>query len=177
MKRITSILIVALFIGCSGSGIYNATITDYLVAAKQGNDIKVIEVRELERVTVADSIQMLNEHFTALRDGLADQMRNAIGKAKSNYEAELEGGHQVMQKFYEDLMTDEQHRLDSLMRVPLPGENQYAGRDKAEELGIIVRAKYTFTNPRNKQTSAAERDFLLTPDGKKCLGVRDPVKE
>ena len=171
MKNVAYLLIAVFLVACGGSGTnstYEKTIREYLIKGKSDDhNLKIVELSEQGKVTVADSIAYLtdeykkdNEHFIKRLELAKEMSEELLSKAKK--QADIDE--------YTANITRQDNHIDSLKNASPDNLNGYDKRNESDVLSVIVRCKYSF---EIKGRSVAETfDFYLSPDGSKCYGKK-----
>lgn len=171
MKNVAYLLIAVFLVACGGSGTnstYEKTIREYLIKGKSDDhNLKIVELSEQGKVTVADSIAYLtdeykkdNENFIKRLELAKEMSEELLSKAKK--QADIDE--------YTANITRQDNRIDSLKNASPDNLNGYDKRNESDVLSVIVRCKYSF---EIKGRSVAETfDFYLSPDGSKCYGKK-----
>jgi len=136
-------------------------------------NFKVVELEELQKITVGDSLRILTDAFNTNRNrSIAsyelDVERNikSLENAKSN-----RFSTQTMIKFYEDNIAKYNRRIDSLKAITPTTTKKYEARSDNEILAILVRCKYAIDHPLSKVRIEENYKFTLSPDGTKCYSM------
>lgn len=178
MKNLTCAFLMFFLAGCSSNGTYEKTIASYLQTDKQGSvydlKFKALEIKEIEKVTVADSIKAIHDKFEEKRGILIEGTEKTLNANKESLERKKNGflRSQTMIQFYTDRIEEKTKYIDSLKRLPLPPTPMYDNRNQNEILSIIVLCKYSILDPLSKIRKESTKEFLLSGDGKKCYGMR-----
>lgn len=171
MKNVVYFLIAVFLVSCGEVGTnstYEKTIHEYLVKGKSNDhNLKIVELSEQGKVTVADSIAYLtdefrkdNDHFIKRLELAKEMSEGLLTKAKKQSDIDE----------YTTNIERINNRIDSLKNAYPDNLNDYDKRSANDVLSVIVRCKYLF---EVKGRSVAETfDFYLSPDGSKCYGKK-----
>ncbi|MDR1203657.1 MAG: hypothetical protein LBL58_18770 [Tannerellaceae bacterium] len=171
MKNVVYLLIAVFLASCGGSGtnsIYGKTITEYLLKGKSNDlDLKVVEMTEQGKVTVADSIAYLTDEFRKDRQLIVKRVELAkkmteelLSKTKRQNEIDRYNADIVVMN----------NRIDSLKNLVPDNLQGYDSRNANDALAIIVRCKYSVQLAGKPIEETF--DFYLSPDGSKCYGKK-----
>ncbi len=162
-----AILTIILFFTASCSGKYDNAIADYVTSAEMMKDVKVKDVKELKKVTVGDSINYLMQKA---EQGLKLQI-DAAEKQLAKFQQDLVAlgtSSKVITDAYAVEMTKVQQTIDSLKTVKPEPTKLYDGKKTDEVIAVVVEAKVLAEG-----AGETVKNFVLSPDGKKCYGATD----
>jgi hypothetical protein len=178
MKKVFYLFILAAFAACSGGSRYEKTIAGYLETDRNGSrfdlKFKALEMHEIARYTVADSIRFISDAFEKDRAKRLAALEESIKSDQESMEKE-KSGHFVsktMLDFYEGNITKCRKAVDSLKTLNPSDIQKYENRKPDEVLAIVVRCKYSVVPPVINTRVEETFDFILSPDGLKCYGKR-----
>lgn len=183
MKKIIYLIgFTFLLSACSSSGKYEKTIADFVQTDKKGTKFdlkfKAVEIKELQKITVADSITFLEEKWTAEKEKKVESLKQRILDYEKSIEREKKSRFS-MKTFierYEKNMTEAQQTLNSIQTTTPNWVTIYNDRKKDEVLAILVECKYKAQHPLMNAEFEETRDFVLSPDGSKCYKQSAPKK-
>ena len=173
---LTVVVLVGTFLtSCSNK--YEDAISNYvqtIEGTKVDLGFKLKEAKEVKQITVADSISILNFDSEATTKNKISQTEAEITKLQESLVLEQTKAG-VRSKTLTDAFIKaidiKQVQLDSLKTVKPTPIAKYEGRKATDVLAIVVEAKYTVKNPLlDDNQSELTNQFILTPDGKICLG-------
>lgn len=160
-------VLVLFFVACGApDSSYEKTIADF-VQTRDGTthdlNFKVVELRELRTITVADSIRILSEEFEVNRSKdieYAESILSALRLLSS-----VDTGSSTAAKIHR-----QQTVIDSIRHAPFNAPENYIRGNSGDPLAVVVRCTYTIDIPgRTGSVTARETfDFYLSPDGKTC---------
>jgi hypothetical protein len=171
MKNAVYLLIAVFLVSCGGSGTnstYEKTITEYLLKGKPNDlNLKVVEMTEQGKVTVADSIAYLTDEFRKDKQLIVNRVELAkkmteelLSKTKRQNEIDQYNADIVVMN----------NRIDSLKTLAPDNLQGYDSRNTNDILAKIVRCKYSVQLAG--KTVEETFDFYLSPDGSKCYGKK-----
>lgn len=170
MKNLFYLLIAILMLSCGSNKTYERTISEYLLRGsdtKQNLNFKVLEIREQEKITVADSIAYLTDEFRKDKQLIIDRIELAKKMTEDLQEkATTKHSHE---KYISDIATMDK-RIDSLKNLTPDNLKGYDSRNANDVLALIVRCKYSLVPPGGSTAVEETFDFYLSPDGTKCYG-------
>lgn len=174
MKNLFYLLITVLTLSCgSGSSnkTYEKTISEHLLRGSDTKDnlnFKILEISEVGKVTVADSIAYLTEEFRKDKQLIIDRIEVAK-KMTEELQAKATSKHNH-EKYISDIATFNA-RIDSLKNLTPDNMRGYESRSANDILALIVRCKYSLVPPGG---AAVEEtfDFYLSADGTKYYGKK-----
>lgn len=171
MKHVAYLLIAVFLVSCGGSSMnntYEKTITEYLLKGKSNDlNLKVVEMTEQGKVTVADSIAYLTDEFRKDKELIVKRIELALKMTK-----ELQA-KETTKHNHEKHITDiavMNARIDSLKNLTPDNLQGYDSRNENDVLAKIVRCKYS-VQILGKPVEETF-DFYLSPDGSKCYGKK-----
>lgn len=174
MKRHLLLLLMALLTSCGGStSKYEKLIAD-VVQTDRGIKIdlnfKADKLEEISRISVADSIQIINDEFNADRDKKRVQFQQSLTRNQENLDKEKNSRHpgNTMMTFYQKNVDHYSHLIDSLEQTIPALVAQYENRDRNEILAVVVRCTYTIDEPLTNKRATETFDFILSPDATMC---------
>lgn len=175
MNRLCVLLILGAMFSCSTKNPYEKAIADYVQTDKKGTwydmKFKALEIKELQKVSVADSIAMLTEKMEAERTAQISIQQKNINSNQASLEKEKSARYpsKTMMDFYTKNIANAHQKMEEL-KVWDPGyAAAYDNRSKEDVLAIVVQCKYSIVPPTISTTVVESKNFILTPDGKKCL--------
>ncbi|GHT89006.1 hypothetical protein FACS189474_5200 [Bacteroidia bacterium] len=161
---------------CSSGNKYEKTIADYIQTDKHGTkfdmNFKVIEIAEIQRITVADSMATITEAFNAERNKKIESLEESVKRQETSLEKEKNSrfSSKTMIVLYTTGIERGKHAIDSLKTIHPTEIEQYENRKPDDLLAVIVRCKYSIVPPMMNTTAEETFDFTLSPDGTKCYG-------
>lgn len=171
MKNVVYLLIAVFLVACGGSGTnktYEKTIREYLIKGKSDDlNLKVVELTEQGKVTVADSIAYLTDEFKKGNELIIKRIELARDMTKDlQAKATTKHNHE---KYITDIAVMN-NRIDSLKNLAPDNLQGYDSRNANDVLATIVRCKYSveLLGKPIEETF----DFYLSPDGSKCYGKK-----
>jgi len=175
MKKIPLLLLAIVgMISCSSpAGKYEKAIAGYVQTdrgVKTDANFKAVEIEEVGRVSVVDSVKILTDAFNAERDKTLAGLQQTVDRNAANIEKEKNSRvpSQATIKFYQEHLDVAQGRIDALRAAVPPGIDKYEGMNDADILAVIVRCTYTVDEPFTGERATETFDFYLSPDGTKC---------
>lgn len=178
MNRIFVLLLGIMAFSCSYNNDYEKAIADYVQTDKSGTKydlkFKVLEIKELQKITIADSINILTERMESERNKQIARQEESIRSNQEMLEKEQNGNFplKTMIDFYTKSINDANKKIDELKSRDPGWLIPYENRPKDEILAILVQCKYSVVPPTYNTTIEEAKDFVLTTDGKKCKGIR-----
>ncbi len=158
------------FLSCSqDKNIYEETISDFVQTDKKGTKydmkFKSLEIKEVKRITVADSIQYLTAKMETERNKNVQQYEQMVldyqNKLKTTSSKGLQSQYKESIEKYEKKVLEwknwDPHWIDN-----------YKNRPVEDVLSIIVYCKYSLVPPTMNTTIEEARYFVLSADAKKC---------
>ncbi len=155
---------------------YEQAIANFVQTDKKGTKydmkFKVIEFKELQKITVADSVNILKETFEAEKEKKIEGYSQTVERNKQGLENEEKNRFKsaAMIKHYTDNISQYKQALDSVSNLKFP--NPYEAKKPDEVLAILVECKYSVVPPMLNTTAEETREFVLSPDGTKCYKGR-----
>lgn len=181
--RIVYLLLLVLLTSCSGPSAYEQAIADFVQTDKKGTKydlkFKVLEIKELKKITVGDSITILTDDWEKEKTKKLTSLTESLERSKASLEKEKTKrfSTQTMIDMYNKSIDRYQHTIDSISSFTPEKITQYGSRNKEEVLAILVECKYNAVPPMTNTTIEETREFVLSPDGKKCYRQSAPKKE
>lgn len=170
-------VIVTVFLS-SCSGKYDSAISDYVLAVNGQNveDVKIDNVTELKKITVADSIAYINQRTNYLLQQQIQEAKNQISSYQEDL-VKISTGRsaRVLVEAYTTQIVKVQQAIDSLKAITPAPTNLYDGRNNDDELAVIVECAYSTTDIATGSKVDKKENFVLSPDGKICYGTTDNV--
>lgn len=167
------IIIAIVAVSCTNK--YENAIAEYvqtIEGTKVDLSFELKEAKEAKKITVADSISILNKEAESILTSSIKTAEDQLTEYQQNLvEEQTKRGvkNKTMIDAYMKAIATKQSELDSLKTIKPTPISQYEGRKADEVLAIIVNAKYKVKNPLldNNETEVTAA-FILSPDGKKC---------
>jgi hypothetical protein len=185
MKRIMLLPLFALLLSCGGTtNKYEELIAEIADVVQTDDSVKIDlnfkadKLKEMERISVADSIKIITDNFNAEKDKQMASLEKTLSVFTENVEKVKAANRpsQVMIDSYQSSINKTNERFDAL-RKSVPDElAKYESSDASEILTIVVRCTYTIDEPLAKKRATETFDFFLSPDGTKCYSKKR-VKE
>lgn len=173
---------ILLLSSCSSSGKYEQTIADFVQTDKKGTKynlkFKVIDIKELQKITVADSVTFLTDKWNVEKEKRINSLNESIDSYKQSIENEKKNRFSlptIIDK-YQKYLADAEHTLDSIQTKTPDWVEIYNDRKKDEILAIVVECKYKALHPVTNTEFEETRDFILSADGTKCYSQSAPKK-
>ena len=177
MKTKIIILSIILLSGCSSTEKrYEKAIVDAVQTTSNGIvlnlDFKVEKLQELKKITVADSIEIINNEFKILKEERIDNNKKilAIFEEKLDKQKKSRIKSPSMVDLYQKTIDEVKHRIDSIQNAVSPELIKYENSNSNEVLAILVKCSFKIKDPVSKTEYMDTYDFTLSPDGKKCMG-------
>lgn len=129
-----------LALSCTSKG--EKTISEYLLK-QNGQEVKLYDFKEERKITVADSLQIIEAVAESNRKLEIDSVQALLDK----YKAELsDGASQILstptlRDAYASVIVRGESTLDSLKKAPLEFTNIYEGQPLKKVLSVIYSAK------------------------------------
>ena len=159
-------------VSCSGK--YDGAISSYIESTEGQTskiEVKVIEVKELKKVTVGDSINFLNMKAEKELKARIEQAEKELASYQQDL-VRIGTSSKVVTDAYTVQLTKTQQTIDSLKAVKPEPTRLYEGQKTDQVLAVVVECKYTVTNEAKEKTDVV-KNFVLSTDGKTCYGVTD----
>lgn len=183
MKRIVLLPLFAILFSCGGTtSIYEKVIAEFVQTDSRGTKLdmkfKVEELKEIFRVTVADSIKIITDNFNIEKDKQMASLEKTLSIFTENIEKAKATSRpsQVMISSYQSSIDKTNERINALRESSPKELAKYENRDANDILRIVVRCTYSVDEPITKKRATETFDFLLSPDGIKCYSQKR-VKE
>lgn len=171
MKNLIYVVIAMLMVACgsNSSSNYEKTISESLLKGSSASDVnlKFIEVKEVGKVTVADSIAYLTDEFRKDKQLIIDRIE--LAKKMSEDLLSKTKKQNEIDKYNTDIAVMNA-RVDSLKNLTPDNLHGYDSRNVNDVLSVIVRCKYS-VNLGGKSVEETF-DFYLSPDGNKYYGKK-----
>lgn len=182
MKNLINVLCIILFISCSsGSSSFEKTISNFRQTdPKTGRlydlDFKVIEMSEAQKITVADSLKILETDFYKENDKVKENYNALLSMVKKNLEKEKSSRfssatmidiHEKDIKKYEEMITE----VESYK----PDLSKYSSRIPDDILAYLVICKYSMNDLSGKNFTE-KSVFYIAPDRKTIYSAKK-IKE
>jgi len=141
-------------------------------------NFKADKLEEINRISVADSIQIISDEFNADKDKKRTQFQQSLSRNQENLDKEKNSRHpgKTMMDFYQKNIDHYSHLIDSLEQTVPAKAAQYEKRDRNAILAVVVRCTYTIDEPLTNKRTTETFDFVLSPDVTRCYS-RKRVKE
>lgn len=178
MKRLIYLFPILLFAACSaGSSSFEKAIADYKQTdPKTGRlydlHFKMIEMGEAKKITVADSIKIMEDAFRAENDRIIENYKSSLATAGENLEREkssrfssatMIGILEKRVKEYEEKIAGQQNKEPDLSR--------YSSKAPEEVLAYGITCTYSM-NDLSGNNFTEKSEFILSPDGDKVYEAR-----
>lgn len=160
MKKILYLFTTLLFISCNKPGDsvnYEDVIKESLTKGK--GEMKILEMSDAGKITVADSVQFLTDQFKNSLQNVLDRMQ--LAKETTQKLLEKEKKQSEIDK-YNDNLTRIEHRIDSINNLMPDNLKGYENLSPDEVLVVIKRVK--FSAEYNGTTIQDTYDFYIAPD-------------
>lgn len=171
MKNLIYVVIAMLMVACgsNSSSNYEKAISESLLKGSSASDVnlKFIEVKEVGKVTVVDSIAYLTDEFRKDKQLIIDRVE--LAKKMSEDLLSKTKKQNEIDKYNADIAVMN-NRIDSLKNLTPDNLQGYDSRNTNDVLSIIVRSKYSVN--LGGKTVEETFDFYLSPDGNKCYGKK-----
>lgn len=181
MKNLTLLLMVFVFAACSsGSSSLEKAIADFKQTDKTGRlydlKFKMIEMGEIQKVTVADSLKILGDEFKAENDKAIENQKMLLSMAQKNLDKEkgsrrpsatMIDVHEKDIKKYNDKIAELESKTDD--------NSKYAGKKPDDVLANIIVCTYSM-NDLSGNNFTEKSEFLLSPDKSKVYKARRITK-
>lgn len=139
---------------------------------------KTEKLKEVSRVTVADSIKIITDNFNTERDKQMASLEKTLSIFTENIE-KAKVAHrpsQTMINSYQSSIDKTNERINAL-KESVPEElARYENRDASDILTVVVRCTYSVDEPITNKRTTETFDFFLSPDGTRCY-FQKRVKE
>lgn len=180
MKKILPLLLFALlFVSCQNK--YEKAIADFeqtIGDTKTDLNFKVIEIKEIKRMTVADSIEYCKKEGAIMVENAKKELDLAIKdyKEDSAYIKNL-----FPNTLDEDVARSSRNRMnlakdkhDYALGFEAYWKKRYENRDPSEVLIAVVECKYSINNPfLNNAKQELTRTYAMSANGDVCYGRID----
>ncbi len=184
MKKIICLLMIGTALSCSSGSdkAYEKAIADNVQTSKNGSyvDMKfnIIELNEMQKITVADSLKLLNEEQEKFKEEWINRNKKTIETYQQKLEKEKTGSirSKSMIELYEKTIAASQNRIDSLENTTSVEAKKYENMDTTKVLAVLVRCKYSVVPPFVGNEVQETYDFLLNAEGTKVIS-RKKVKD
>ncbi len=175
-KLIVTLLMGVLLASCSSvDSKYEKAIEDFVQTDKKGTKydlkFKAIEIKELQKITVADSVTFYTEKMEAERNKRIESIENTIKTTQSMLEKEQSrrvSSKSMIEYYQKELEADRQKVEDA--KAWNPGWlAPFESKPQDEVLAIVVQCKYSAVPPGINTKVEETKNFILTADGTKCI--------
>jgi len=178
MRKNIYLLLLICLTACSSNNTYEQTIADHVQTDKKGTKydmkFKALEIGEIARYTVADSIAIIKEAFEEDHAKRIAKLEESIENTNESIEKETNKRYPsgTLLNFYKNSIVKSQDMINALKAETSAELQKYENRKSDELLAIIVRCKYSIVPPIVNTTVEETFDFALSPDGTKCYGQK-----
>lgn len=191
MKKIT-ILLIAMLAVCfqSCTNRYEAAVKEFVETKDDMRfdmKFKMLETKEIKSITVKDSLELFQEKYNTLYNKDKQGILDLIA-ACEKYQNTMDNAKKVMsisnEKYEENLneitkRKSQLERYDAQKFIKQDGKIynlqqeviKYEKMPQDSVLRIVVNCKYKAVMPIVNQEAEVTKDYLLSPDGKKCYGI------
>jgi hypothetical protein len=178
MKNLMYLIAIFIMVACStGASSFEKVISEYKqMDPKTGSlydlNFKMIEMGELQKITVADSLEILETEFQKENSWIIENYNTLLSMVKKNLEQEKKSRrpsatmidvHEKDIKKYEEKIAE--------IKSNKPDLSKYSSRNADEILANVIVCTYSMDDLLgNNFTEKSE--FLLSPDGTTVYGTR-----
>ena len=177
MKNLIYLCLVFVFAACSsGNSSLEKVIADFKQTDKEGRlydlKFKMIEMGEIQKVTVSDSLKILQEEFKAKNDKAIEGQKMLLSMAQKNLDQEKNSRrpsatmidvHESDIKKYNDKIAELKNKTGD--------DSKYAGKNPDDVLANIIICTYSM-NDLSGNNFTEKSEFLLSPDKSKVYKAR-----
>ena len=159
IKHLFFYMLLIAFSSCSKPG-YEKAIAEWVQTDFHGTwtDLKfeLLEVLEIEDVTVSDSLRHLNNKSAQL-SAVIQKAESPRALFKPSFSAYMEA--------------------EKSMKETEATKAMYLNRDSAEVIGKILKCRYAIVQPHSGVQQKKTASFLLSPDMEKSIGKLKPASK
>lgn len=178
MKHLTYLFAILLFVACStGSSPLEKAIADYKQTdPKTGRlydlQFKMIEMGEVKKITVADSIKIMEDDFQAEKDRKRENYNDRLATARKNLEKEKSSNRPllVMVEAHEKTIRECEAKIAEVENTK-PDLSKYSSKNTEEVLANRVICAYSM-NDLSANNFTEKSEFILSPDGGKVYEAK-----
>ena len=171
MKHLIYLFAITLLVACStGGSSFEKVIADYKQTDPKTGRVydlkfKMIEINEPQKITVADSLKILEAEFQAENDKAIENQKMLLSMVQKNLDKEKSNNrpsatmidvHEKDIKKYEDKITELQGNKPDL--------SQYSSRNSNDVLASVVVCTYSM-NDLSGNNFTEKSEFIISPDG------------
>lgn len=173
MKQLIYLFSIALFVACStgSSSSFEKVISDYKQTDPKTGKLhnlhfKIIEMGQSEKITIADSLKILEADFQAENGKTIENYNNLLSMAKKNLEQEKSNNRPsaTMIDVHEKDIKKYEEKIAELEKNK-PDLSKYSSKSPDEALALIVVCTYSM-NDLSGRNFTEKSEFILSPDGK-----------
>lgn len=168
-----SFIAIILFTSCSSK--YEKCISNYeqtLGNTKIDLKFKAKYIKEIQGVTVSDSLGILKKILKYKQDSFNDEYNKFIHKMEEQLNPKFKDSYNIGKAAIELA----KHNIDVIKSGGGPLKNlserikEYEGRDSSELIGRIVECQYSIHNPVLNVRQEITNKYLISPNGENVLG-------
>lgn len=177
MKNVLFLLCLSMFLFSCGTK-YDKAISDHeqtILGTKIDLGLKVQEVTELKKITVADSLR----YYKKKAKEMMDKAKEDYTDLKANYAKDTAYYNNSGLSYKNEMLVAVQRSFDSRQEdikdyfqyakdYYKHWSDKYAGKDSDEVLRVIVSCRYSILNPLLNKRQELTKAFLMSPDGSIC---------
>lgn len=175
-KAMLFIFAASVFFSCNKNSKYEDAIADHeqtMGSTKINLHLKIIETKELETITVKDSIRIIDEGIKQQRESVDAELkerkdqfiRDSTDYASWASQSFLDDAAKSYNSWVGILNTIYTNYTDSVNSR----KELYSKRNSDEVLAAIVECRYTIKNPfLNNATQEITNKYIMSGDGSKC---------
>lgn len=175
IKFFLGLVLLSLIACSSNESNYKKTIADFVQTDKRGTKydlkFKVLELKEIKKMTVADSIQYLENKMNIERAKKIETYKKLVADSQTKLK-KAESSKDFVEKFmkstYEKNIEKYKKEVTKWEEWNPDWTSKYEEQAKDKLLAVIVYCKYSAIPPMMNTTIEETRYFVLSPDGKNC---------
>lgn len=178
MKRLIYLFTILLSVACStGSSSLEKVISDYKQTdPKTGKfydlHFKMVEMGEVKKIAVADSIKIIEGNFYAENDKIINNYKEQLSTVQKNLEREKSG------RFSSATMIDAHEKNIKEYEVKIaeaekakPDLSKYSSKSPEEILAQVITCTYSMDDLSGRNFTE-KSEFILSPDGSRVYEAR-----
>jgi|GEM_PF-3225915 len=179
MKRLIYLFAsTLLFVACStGSSPLEKAISDYKQTDPKTGKLydlhfKMIEMGETKKITVADSIKIMEENFRAENGKRIENYKEQLSTAQKNLEREKSGrfSSATMIDVHEKNIKEYEAKIAEAESAK-PDLGKYSSKTQGEVLAQVITCTYSMDDLSGRNFTE-KSEFILSPDGTKVYEAR-----
>ncbi|MDR1089636.1 MAG: hypothetical protein LBL79_01055 [Prevotella sp.] len=131
-------------------------------------EVKVKDAKELKKITVGDSINYIRQKAGQTVKLQIEAAETQLTKFQQDHAIIQSTSTIAIPKAYSAQMIKMLQTVDSLKAIKPEPTKLYNGKKPEEVIAVVVEAKISANGGEE-----AIRNFVLSPDGKKCYGATE----